>query len=326
MAINEKRALICGVSGQDGSYLAKFLLEKGYIVYGASRDAELASFQNLSRLGIQDRVSTLSLAVTDFRSVAQVLDRTVPTEIYNLSGQSSVALSFEQPVETFDSIGVGVLNILEAIRFMRLPVRFYNACSSECFGNTGEEGANEETPFRPRSPYAVAKAAAFWEVANYREGYGLHAVSGILFNHESPLRPARFVTRKIVSAACRIAQGSDEKLRLGDLSIRRDWGWAPEYVQAMWLMLQREVAEDFVISTGHCHSLEEFTAAVFQELGLDWRDHVVQDTSLFRPTDLRESLGDPVKARRVLGWTAQYEMRAVVQMMVAAERKCLKKL
>ena len=213
-----------------------------------------------------------------------------------------------------------MLNILEAIRFMRLPVRFYNACSSECFGNTGEEGANEETPFRPRSPYAVAKAAAFWEVANYREGYGLHAVSGILFNHESPLRPARFVTRKIVSAACRIAQGSDEKLRLGDLSIRRDWGWAPEYVQAMWLMLQREVPEDFVIATGHCHSLEEFTAAAFQELGLDWRDHVVQDTALCRPTDLRESLGDPVKARRVLGWTAQYDMRAVVQMMVAAER------
>jgi GDPmannose 4,6-dehydratase len=320
MSTKEKRALICGVSGQDGSYLAKFLLEKGYIVYGASRDAELASFQNLHRLGIHERVQTLSLAVTDFRSVIQVLDRTTPTEIYNLAGQSSVGLSFEQPVETFDSIGVGVLNILEAIRFMRLPVRFYNACSSECFGNIGEEGANEDTPFRPRSPYAVAKAAAFWEVANYREGYGLHAVSGILFNHESPLRPARFVTRKIVSAACRIAQGSGEKLRLGDLSIRRDWGWAPEYVQAMWLMLQRDVPEDFVIATGHCHALEEFTVAAFQELGLDWRDHVEQDTSLTRPTDLRQSLGNPEKARRILGWSAQYDMHAVVKMMIAAEQ------
>jgi len=320
MAKEEKRALICGVSGQDGSWLARFLLEKGYTVFGASRDAGLSSFENLQRLGIRDRVQTLSMAVTDFRSIVQVLDRTMPTEIYNLSGQSSVGLSFEQPVETFDSIGVGVLNLLEAIRFMGIPVRFYNACSSECFGNTGDEGANEETPFRPRSPYAVAKAAAYWEVANYREGYGLYAVSGILFNHESPLRPGRFVTRKIVSTACRIAQGGGEKLHLGDLAIRRDWGWAPEYVQAMWLMLQHEVPEDFVVATGQCHSLEEFTAAAFGQLGLDWKAHVVQDRSLVRPTDLRQSQGNADKARRVLGWTAKQKMQDVVRLMIAAEQ------
>lgn len=320
MSKEEKRALICGVSGQDGSWLARFLLEKGYTVFGASRDAELSSFENLHLLGIRDQVHTLSMALTDFRSVAQVLDRTMPTEIYNLAGQSSVGLSFEQPVETFDSIGVGVLNLLEAIRFMGISVRFYNACSGECFGNSGDGGANEETPFRPRSPYAVAKAAAYWEVANYREGYGLHAVSGILFNHESPLRPERFVTRKIVSTACRIAQGSNEKLQLGDLSIRRDWGWAPEYVQAMWLMLQRDVPEDFVVATGHCHSLEEFTAAAFAELGLDWKEHIEQDRSLFRPTDLRQSLGDAGKARRILGWTAKQKMQDVVRLMIAAEQ------
>ena len=234
MAASEKRALICGVSGQDGPYLAKLLLEKGYTVFGTSRDAELSGFPNLRALNIRDRVKTLSVAVTDFRSVLQALERTQPEEIYDLAGQSSVGLSFEQPVETFDSIGVGVLNLLEAIRFRGQPVRFYNACSSECFGNIADGGANEETPFRPRSPYAVAKAAAFWEVANYREGYGLYAVSGILFNHESPLRPERFVTRKIVSTACRIAGGSGEKLQLGDLSVQGGLGWAPKCVKTMW--------------------------------------------------------------------------------------------
>lgn len=319
MGANKKRALIFGVSGQDGAYLAELLLEKGYMVFGTSRDAELSGFHNLRVLNIRDQVKAVSVALTDFRSVLQALERTQPEEIYNLAGQSSVGLSFEQPVETFDSIGVGVLNLLEAIRFRGRPVRFYNACSSECFGNIGGGGANEETPFRPRSPYAVAKAAAFWEVSNYREGYGLYAVSGILFNHESPLRPERFVTRKIVSTACRIARGSGEKLQLGDLSVQRDWGWAPEYVEAMWRMLQRDVAEDFVIATGSSHSLEEFAAAVFERLGLDWRAHVVRNENLSRPTDLRRSCGDPVKANRTLGWFARHGMRDVVRMMVDAE-------
>jgi GDPmannose 4,6-dehydratase len=315
-----KRALICGVSGQDGAYLAHLLLDRGYIVFGTSRDAELSDFRNLVRLGIRERVATVSVALTDFRSVLQVLERTDPHEVYNLAGQSSVGLSFEQPVETFESIGVAVLTLLEAIRFRARPLRFYNACSSECFGNTPEAGADETTIFRPRSPYAVAKAAAFWEVANYREGYGLYAVSGILFNHESPLRPARFVTKKIVAAACRIAAGSPEKLALGDLSIRRDWGWAPEYVEAMWRMLQQETPEDFVIATGHGHSLEEFTAAAFEALGLDWRTHVTENAAQHRPTDLRISCGNPAKAGKALGWRPRFGMHDVVRQMIAAEQ------
>ncbi|MCF6291687.1 MAG: GDP-mannose 4,6-dehydratase [Desulfobacterales bacterium] len=316
----EKKALICGVSGQDGAYLARFLLEKGYQVSGTSRDAQMSSFQNLHTLGIHERISLHSMALSDFRSVLQVLDRVQPDEVYNLAGQSSVGLSFEQPVETLESISVGTLNLLEAIRFTGQPVKFYHAASSECFGDTGGMPADETTPFRPRSPYAVAKAAAFWEVANYREAYGLFACSGILFNHESPLRPRRFVTRKIVAAACRIAAGSDEKLRLGNIAILRDWGWAPEYVQAMWLMLQQEVPDDYVIATGTSHSLEEFVDAVFSCAGLSWREHVVTDPALLRPTDLAVSRANPGKAREILGWLPQYAMADVVREMVDGQR------
>ena len=252
IAIGEqmKKALICGVSGQDGAYLAKFLLDKGYVVCGTSRDAQMSSFHNLARLGIRNRINLESVAINDFRSVSQVLMKIQPDEVYNLAGQSSVGLSFQQPVETLDSISVGTLNFLEAIRFYSKPIKFYNAGSSECFGDTGGTPADESTPFRPRSPYAVAKSAAFWEVANYREAYGIFACSGILFNHESPLRPERFVTKKIVAAACRIASGCNEKLYLGNISIQRDWGWAPEYIEAMWLMMQQGTPDDFVIATG----------------------------------------------------------------------------
>ena len=239
-----KTALICGVSGQDGAYLAKLLLGKGYKVYGGSRDAQMSSFRNLSRLGIRKDVDLLSININDFRSVLQTLLRTKPDEVYNLAGQSSVGLSFEQPVETLESISVGTLNLLEAIRFSNLPIKFYNAGSSECFGDTGSLAANEMTPFRPRSPYGVAKAAAFWQVANYREAYTIQASTGILFNHESPLRPERFVTQKIVATACRIADSSGEVLTLGNIDIARDWGWAPDYVEAMWLMLQQEQPDD----------------------------------------------------------------------------------
>lgn len=316
-----KKALIVGVSGQDGAYLAKFLLGKGYEVYGTSRDAQTSSFRNLGRLGIRDRVHTESMAPNDFRSVLQTLVKVDPDELYNLAGQSSVGLSFQQPVETLESISIGTLNFLEVIRFLERPIRFYNAGSSECFGDTGGAAADEMTPFRPRSPYAVAKAAAFWEVANYREAYGLFVCSGILFNHESPLRPERFVTRKIVASACRIAGGSEEILRLGDISIARDWGWAPEYVEAMWLMLQQDQPDDFVIATGQTHTLEEFAACVFSSLGLDWREHVVTKPSLFRPTDISVSRGNPAKARERLGWLAQYRMADVVKMMVAGQQK-----
>ena len=315
-----KRALICGISGQDGAYLARLLMEKGYAVYGTSRDAQATAFTNLARLGIRERVSLESVAVSDFRSVLQVLMKVQPDEVYNLAGQSSVGLSFQQPVETLESITVATLTLLEAIRFTGRPIRFYNAGSSECFGEIGESAADESTPFRPRSPYAVAKAAAFWEVANYREAYGLYACSGILFNHESPLRPERFVTKKIVAAACRIAAGNREKLHLGNISIRRDWGWAPEYVEAMWRMLQQEKPEDFVIATGACHSLEEFIKAAFDAAGLDWREHVVHDDALLRPTDLMVGRGNPAHAAKLLGWQARYRMPDVVRMMVEAQR------
>ena len=315
-----RRALICGISGQDGAYLARLLLAQGYTVFGTSRDVQMSSFQNLARLNLREQVRFESMAITDFRSVLQVLMKTRPDEVYNLAGQSSVALSFQQPVETLESVSVGTLNLLEAIRFLGRPIRFYHAGSGECFGNTQGVPADETTPFRPLSPYAVAKSAAFWEVANYRESYGLFACSGLLFNHESPLRPERFVTRKIVRAACAIAAGAKPKLHLGNMTIRRDWGWAPEYVEAMWLMLQRPRAADYVVATGESHSLEEFVAAAFAELGLDWRKHVVSDTSLMRPADHAQGYANPAKAAAQLGWRARTKMSDVVSMMLQAER------
>ena len=315
-----RRALICGVSGQDGAYLARHLLSKGYEVVGTSRDAGMSSFRNLKRLGIDGRIQVESMALTDFRSVFQALRKTQADEVYNLAGQSSVGLSFQQPVETLESIALGTLNLLEAIRLVERPIRFYNAGSSECFGDTHGVAATEETPFRPRSPYAVAKSAAFWEVSNYREAYGIFACSGILYNHESPLRPERFVTRKVVAAACRIATGSTEKLHLGDVSIERDWGWAPEYVEAMWMMLQADEPADYVIATGEVHSLENFVDLAFRQVGLEWREHVVLDSSLLRPTDLRRGLGDPSLAARKLGWRARSKMPDVVRMMVEGEQ------
>lgn len=315
-----KRALICGVSGQDGAYLAKLLLDKGYEVHGTARDAQMSTFGNLARLGIKDGITVHSMALNDFRSVLQVLVKVEPDEIYNLAGQSSVGLSFEQPVETLESISVGTLNLLEVVRFINQPIKIYSAGSGECFGNTGDQAASEETPFRPRSPYAVAKATAFWEVANYREAYNLFACTGILFNHESPLRPERFVTRKIVNAACRIAAGNDETLHLGNISIARDWGSAEEYVEAMWLMLQQATADDYVIATGNTHTLEEFIAVIFKEVGLNWRDHIVSDPSLLRPTEIMVSRANPVKAARQLGWKAKITMNDVACLMVEAER------
>lgn len=313
-----KTALICGISGQDGAYLAQLLLGKGYHVCGTSRDAQISSFGNLVQLGIRDQVKTCSMALNDFRSVLQVINKVQPDEIYNLAGQTSVGLSFELPVETMESITLGTLNLLEAIRFIGSPIKLYNAGSSECFGDTGTAAATETTPFRPRSPYAVAKAAAFWQVANYREAYNLFACSGILFNHESPLRPQRFVTQKIVSTACAIANGKFEKLYLGNMSIQRDWGWSPEYVEAMYRMLQQEQPDDFVIATGKTHTLAEFVAEVFAHLGLNWEDHVEIDQSLYRPTDIAISRGDATKAKQMLGWQAQSVMRNIAHLMVDA--------
>jgi GDPmannose 4,6-dehydratase len=324
--MKDKKALIFGVSGQDGAYLSRFLLNKDYKVFGTSRDSQICPFNNLHQLGIREKVITLSAAINDFRSVIQVLKEVKPDEIYNLSGQTSVGLSFEQPVETIESISGGTLNLLEAIRFLGEPIKFYNACSSECFGDTGLSGADERTPFRPHSPYAVAKASAFWLVDNYRQAYNLFACSGILFNHESPLRPARFVTKKIVSTACRITCGSQERLVLGDLDVKRDWGWAPEYVEAMWMMLQKNIPSDYVIATGRTHSLRDFIVSVFKCLGLDWQQHVDFNPSLLRPVDIRTSCGIPEKARRELDWKACYAMQDIVTELVKYDLELAKRV
>lgn len=309
------KALVCGVNGQDGSYLAELLLSKGYEVWGTSRDAQASSLRNLRTLSIENKVNLISMAPKDFRSVLTALDASDPDEVYYLSGQSSVGLSFEQPAETLESIVTGVHNLLEVIRMRKNSVRFYHASSSECFGDTGDTAANELTPFRPCSPYAVAKASAHWLVTNYRESYGMYACNGILFNHESPLRPKRFVTQKIVQAAKRIAQGSDERLVLGRLDIKRDWGWAPEYVEAMWRMLQVEKPDDFVIATGESNTLAEFVATAFDYFGMDWKSHVDISPALYRPSDIDQSQGTPGKAFEAFGWQAQHQMRDVVRMM-----------
>lgn len=312
-----RRALICGVNGQDGAYLAQLLIGKGYAVFGTSRDAQTSSFGNLRTLGIAHAVEKLSMAPGDFRSVAQVIRRSEPDEIYYLAGQSSVGLSFDQPVETLESITVGTLNVLEAIQFVKPDARLYHASSSECFGDAGRVAADETFPFRPRSPYGIAKASAHWLVANYRERFDLFACNGILFNHESPLRPSRFVTRKIVDSACAIARGDRNRVALGNLEIYRDWGWAPEYVEAMWEMLQTERPDDYVIATGETHSLAEFAAAAFAAVGLDWRDHVVSDAALFRRTEIPWNQGNPAKAESQLGWRAKLRIQEIVSGMIA---------
>ena len=311
-----KIALICGVSGQDGAYLARLLLSKGYVVWGTSRDVQGSAFGNLKTIGIKDQVKLISMVSEDFRSVYIAVKQSQPDEVYYLAGQSSVGLSFEQPAETIQSVVIGVLNILEVVRMEGKPIRLYHAGSSECFGDTHGQPANEKTPFNPRSPYAVAKASAFWLINNYREAYGLYACTGLLFNHESPLRSARFVTQKIIQTAKRIAAGSAETLTLGRLDISRDWGWAPEYVDAMWRMLQLDKPEDFVIATGVTVTLEEFVEHAFTALELNWKQHVIQDQSLFRPTDIMKSCADASKAAERINWCARYNVKNVIVEML----------
>lgn len=309
------KALICGITGQDGSYLAKLLLERGYEVIGTSRDAMASSLVNLDRLGIKENIILASMAINDFRSVLSVIQKHAPDEIYNLAGQTSVGLSFEQPVEAMESIAHGTLNILEAIRFIGLPIRFYNAGSSECFGDTGGEAADENTTFSPRSPYAVAKASAHWLVDSYRNAYGLFGCTGILFNHESPLRSQRFVTQKIVYAASQIAHSRVGSLELGNIDIHRDWGWAPEYVKAMWLMLQQDQPVDFVIATGKSCSLGYFVERTFLWFGLNWKDHVQFNNELRRPSDITHSCGNPARAISRLGWKPIFDVDSVIDAM-----------
>ena len=314
-----KKALIIGITGQDGTYLAKHLLDKGYEVTGSSRDVMASSFANLQTLGIRDKVKLVSVSINDFRSVFNAIQSFNPDEIYNLAGQTSVGLSFDQPVEAIESIAIGTLNILEVIRLQNRPVRFYNAGSSECFGDTGNTPANEHTPFAPRSPYAVAKSTAKWLINSYRESYGLYACTGILFNHESPLRPERFVTQKIIAGAAKIKAGQLSKLQLGNLDISRDWGWASEYVQAMWLMMQLDKPDDFVIATGRQESLKYFVSKAFEYFELDWQKYVEIEPSFFRPNEIISSVGNPQKAIEVLGWSKPTDVDGVIKMMCAAQ-------
>jgi GDPmannose 4,6-dehydratase len=317
--LHRKRALICGVSGQDGAYLVKLLLSKGYEVWGTSRDAVASNFNNLHYLNVNEEVKKITMIIEDFRSVFQALKISKPDEVYHFAGQSSVGMSFNHPIETIQSITIGTINLLEACRMMDFNIRIYHAGSSECFGDTKGKDANEKTPFNPRSPYAVAKSSACWLVSNYREAYGLWACNGLLFNHESPLRKNRFVTKKIIETAVRISKGSNEKLILGDLCVSRDWGWAPEYVEAMWKMLQYKDPTDFVIATGETNTLESFVISSFNTLGLDWRDHVEQSESLIRPSELSTGKADPSFAETELNWKAKNKMDEVIKNMINAE-------
>jgi len=319
--LTSKKALIIGITGQDGAYLAKHLLSKDYEVIGSSRDVMASSFNNLNTLGIRSQVKLISVSINDFRSVFNAIQESNPNEIYNLAGQTSVGLSFDQPVEAIESIAIGTLNILEVIRLLNKPVRFYNAGSSECFGDTGDTPANEQTPFAPRSPYAVAKSTAKWLINSYRESYGLYACTGILFNHESPLRPERFVTQKIIAGAAKIKAGQLHKLQLGNLNISRDWGWAPEYVQAMWLMMQLDKPDDFVIATGRKESLKYFVTKSFEYFDLDWQKYVEIEPSFFRPNEIVSNVGDPAKAIEILGWNKPTDIDGVIKMMCAEQAK-----
>lgn len=311
--MDPRRALILGVTGQDGAYLAAFLLGKGYEVSGTSRGGDVA---RLKALGIAERVREERLELADAAQVRETLADVRPHEVYHLAGQSSVAQSFEQPLETLNDIAVGTLHVLEAVRALQEPARLFHAGSGDCYGDTGETPADEDTPLAPISPYGAAKAAAQLMVTSYRNALGLHASTGILFPHESPLRGEQFVTRKIVDAVRRIAAGAKERLRLGNLAVERDWGWAPEYVEAMWQMLQQDKPADYVIATGRPARLERFVELAFAGTGLDWREHVDVDPALFRPADPARIRANPAKAARELGWRARYGLEDVVREML----------
>ena len=320
----KKKALIIGVTGQDGAFLAKYLLKKNYTVYGTSRDKERANINSLITLNIQNDVIIYSMSLVDFRSVVQVFLEIQPDEVYNLAGQTSVGLSFEMPFDTHESISIGTLNILEVIRLFKKNVRFYNASSSECFGDTKGLSANEKTPFRPKSPYGVAKSSAFWQVSNYREAYNLHVSSGILFNHESFLRPSRFVTQKIVLAAINIYNKKQKFLKVGNVNISRDWGWAPDYVKAMYLILQQEDPDDYIIATGKTISLRDFIKITFDYFGLNYEDYLKVDKKLLRPSDILISKADNRKAKTKLGWKPTKKINDIIKEMIEFQLKIKK--
>ncbi|GBD08874.1 GDP-mannose 4,6-dehydratase [Candidatus Thermoflexus japonica] len=320
--MERKRALITGITGQDGSYLAEFLLEKGYEVIGMVRRTSTINFERIRH--IQDRITLVQGDLLDQSSLIDILREYRPHEVYNLAAQSFVPTSFKQPVLTGEFTALGVTRLLEAIRLVDPTIRFYQASSSEMFGKVKEVPQNENTPFHPRSPYGVAKVYAHWITVNYRESYGMFAVSGICFNHESPRRGLEFVTRKITHTAAKIKLGLAHELRLGNLEARRDWGYAPDYVRAMWLMLQQDEPEDYVIATGETHSVREFVELAFDYLGLDWKKYVVVDPALYRPADVDLLVGDATKARTKLGWAPSVTFEQLVKIMVDADLELVK--
>jgi GDPmannose 4,6-dehydratase len=312
-----KRALITGITGQDGSYLAELLLAEGYHVFGLVRRSSSTNFERIGH--IQDRLTLLSGDLMDESSLINVLKACRPSEVYNLAAQSFVYASWQQPVLTAEATALGVTRLLDAIRTVDPTIRFYQASSSEMFGRVKTVPQNEATDFYPRSPYGVAKVYGHWITVNYRESYDLHASSGILFNHESPRRGLEFVTRKVTHAAARIKHGIVNEVRLGNLDAQRDWGYAADYVRAMWLMLQQDAPDDFVIATGVTHSVRELCEVAFSAVGLRWEDYVVVDESLLRPAEVDTLVGDASKAQRELGWRSDVDFATLIEMMVAAD-------
>lgn len=325
-----KKALITGITGQDGSYLAEFLLEKGYEVHGLLRRSSSFNTDRIEHLYLDphDPQARLFLHygdLVDGIGLREVLSRVQPDELYNLGAQSHVRVSFDQPVYTVQSDALGTMNLLEAIRDTHKPTRFYQASSSEMYGKVRETPQKETTPFHPRSPYACAKVFSYWQTVNYRESYDMYACNGILFNHESPRRGETFVTRKITRAAARIKVGLQKQLFMGNLEAKRDWGFAGDYVEAMWLMLQQEKADDYVIATGETHSVREFLEEVFGQLQLDWKEYVKVDPKYFRPAEVDLLLGDATKARKELGWTPKVTFKALAKMMIESDLKLAKR-
>jgi len=318
-----KRALITGITGQDGSYLAELLLDQGYEVIGVMRRSSTVNIERISH--IQDRLILVSGDLMDEVSLINVLRDYRPSEVYNLAAQSFVQASWTQPVLTGESTALGVTRLLDAIRIVDSDIRFYQASSSEMFGRVRSVPQDEDTSFYPRSPYGVAKVYAHWITVNYRESYNLHASSGILFNHESPRRGFEFVTRKVTNGAARIAAGLDTELRLGNLESQRDWGYAADYVRAMWLMLQRDDPDDFVIASGVPHSVRELCEVAFAQVGLNYEDHVVTDAAYIRPAEVDLLVGDASKADRQLNWRCEVDFYALIEMMVAADVKALQR-
>ena len=315
--MGKKRALITGITGQDGSYLAEFLLEKDYEVFGLIRRSSTVNFERISHL--QDKVELVSGDLLDQKSIATALAAARPHEVYNLGAQSFVPVSWEQPMLTGEITGLGVMRMREAIRACDEKIRFYQASTSELFGKAQETPQSEKTPFYPRSPYGVSKLYGHWITINYRESYNMYACAGILFNHESPRRGLEFVTRKITHGVARIKHGIDAELRLGNLDARRDWGFAGDFVRAMWLMLQQEEADDFVIATGQTRTIREFCQVAFAHADLDWEQYVVVDERFFRPAEVNILLGDPARAREKLGWELETSFEEMVRLMVGRD-------